>query len=492
MIFIAITLTKLVIGVLIAGAILTAGTYFLMHKKQSVLLSFLQHSAGALFLFSGFVKAVDPLGTAFKMEQYFAEFESTFSETWLNFIAPLFPFFSEYSAAFSVFMIVLEIVLGVMLIVGYRRRLTAWLFFAIVAFFTVLTGFTFLTGYVPRDANFFDFSSWGPYTKSNMRVTDCGCFGDFLKLDPKVSFFKDIVLLVPSIIFVLYHNKKHQLFTKTTRGIIVGATGLITLWYCLSNFVWDLPKTDFRPFKEGVNIRDTKEAEEEAMALVDILGWEMQNDKTGQVVKVMNPSYSAVLKEYPKDQGWTLKDQVKSEPKMPSTKISEFDVVDSEGYSVTDAILDNPKPTFWIINYKLPYDVEKEMITVKDTTITIDPETFEETMTTETRERQVKKYLWKEPFQSAYTDKVNGLAKAAAQDGVQTISIVKETGADVMESLGALAGGQMTVYKADDILLKTIIRSNPGVLLLQDGKILEKYHIDQLPTYDEIKTKHKI
>ena len=76
--------------------------------------------------------------------------------------------------------------------VGYYRKWTAWLFFLIVFFFTILTGFTYLTGYVPLDANFFDFSAWGPYVKENMRVTDCGCFGDFIKLDPKISFFKDL------------------------------------------------------------------------------------------------------------------------------------------------------------------------------------------------------------------------------------------------------------------------------------------------------------
>ncbi|HMS68060.1 MAG TPA: hypothetical protein PKD18_07970, partial [Saprospiraceae bacterium] len=100
--------------------------------------------------------AIDPLGTAYKMEQYFAEFETTFQATSASFLAPLFPWLSEYSIGFSVFMIVLEIILGIMLVVGSRPKLTAWLFLLMILFFAFLTGFTYLTAYVPSGVNFFD------------------------------------------------------------------------------------------------------------------------------------------------------------------------------------------------------------------------------------------------------------------------------------------------------------------------------------------------
>ena len=183
------TLTTLTIGVAIAALILTLVGKFAFDRVENYFISYLQNFTGALFIFSGWVKAIDPLGTAYKMEQYFAEFESTFQDTWFSFLAPLFPQLSEYSASFSVFMIVLEIVLGVMLLVGMWRKFTAWTFFLIVAFFTFLTGFTYLTGYVPEGVNFFQFGKWGEYVSTNMKVTDCGCFGDFLKLEPRVSFF---------------------------------------------------------------------------------------------------------------------------------------------------------------------------------------------------------------------------------------------------------------------------------------------------------------
>ena len=156
------TFTGVVIYVAIAAAILTLILKFGTDRVKHILLSFLQNFCGILFLFSGWVKAVDPMGTAFKMEQYFTEFQATFDGTALDFLTGIFPVFSEYSIAFSVFMIVYEMVVGVMLIIGSRRKLASWLFFLLIVFFTVLTGFTYLTGYVPSTSNFFSFSEWVP------------------------------------------------------------------------------------------------------------------------------------------------------------------------------------------------------------------------------------------------------------------------------------------------------------------------------------------
>ncbi|RMD98375.1 MAG: DoxX family membrane protein, partial [Bacteroidetes bacterium] len=133
------TIITLMIYVAIAAAILTGLTVFVLKAQKSILMTYVQHFCGSLFIFSGYVKAVDPLGTAFKMEQYFAEFYYTFNETALSFIAPMFPWMSEHGLLISVAMIVFEIALGVMLIVGARPKLTAWLFFLLVVFFTILT-----------------------------------------------------------------------------------------------------------------------------------------------------------------------------------------------------------------------------------------------------------------------------------------------------------------------------------------------------------------
>ena len=194
------TLSTLLTNIGIVAIILTALVEWLFKARKDWITSLLQNFTGALFVFSGWVKAIDPLGTAYKMEQYFAEFEYTFQETWMSFIAPLFPWLSEFSVGFSVFMIVFEIVLGLMLLLGARPKLASWAFLLLVLFFTFLTGFTYLTGYVPQGVNFFEFGKWDAWVETNMKVTDCGCFGDFIKLKPKTSFLKDVFFTDSSLL----------------------------------------------------------------------------------------------------------------------------------------------------------------------------------------------------------------------------------------------------------------------------------------------------
>ncbi|MBK7343253.1 MAG: DoxX family membrane protein [Saprospiraceae bacterium] len=262
--------------------ILTLISSLISRQKRNWVLQFLQHFCGTLFVISGFVKAIDPLGTAYKMEQYFGEFATTFADTWMSWISPLFPYLSSHSTGFAITMIVLEIVLGIMLILGIWKKLTAWAFFLLVLFFTVLTGFTFLTGYVPTGKSFFAFDAWGPYTISNMRVTDCGCFGDFIKLEPKVSFFKDVVLLIPAIFFLLASRSMTALLPERAGKRITLGVGVMILAFCLWNSFYDLPVIDFRPFRENVDLRGQKIAEEDAQANVEITAWLLKNKSTGR------------------------------------------------------------------------------------------------------------------------------------------------------------------------------------------------------------------
>jgi uncharacterized membrane protein YphA (DoxX/SURF4 family) len=230
------SLPNLILSFALIGGMLTWLTYR-AGRTTNLLMSFLQHFTGVWFVCSGLVKAIDPIGTAYKMEDYFVQFELTFAGLNNAFkgLAPMFPWLTQFGNGFSIFMIVLEIVLGVMLVIGYLPKLTSWLFFLVVLFFTFLTGFTYLTGYVPAEANFFDFAQWGPYLKTQMRVTDCGCFGDFIKLDPRTSFFKDIFLMLPALYFVLFSGKMHVLFSQTMRLAITVGTLLVSLLLCIQN-----------------------------------------------------------------------------------------------------------------------------------------------------------------------------------------------------------------------------------------------------------------
>ena len=446
------TLTTLLLRITLAALVLTGITYFGFKKKDNLLLSLLQNFCGALFLFSGYVKAVDPLGTAYKMEQYFAEFEATFADTALSFLAPLFPLMSEWSVGFSVFMIVLEIVLGLALILGARPKLTAWLFFGIVLFFTVLTGFTYTTGYVPSGTNYFAFGQWGPYLETNMRVTDCGCFGDFLKLEPFQSFLKDIALLFPAVIFLLAQKKMHQLFSEKVRNLTLGGLAVVTLLYCLSNYAWDIPGQDFRPFKVNTDVAAVKQAEADAAANVTTLAYVLTNKATGEVREIETNEFLKVMGDYPQD-AWEYDTKV-SEPAIEPTKISDFELSDVTGDDPVVGLLEDPGYTFLVVAYKLKGEAG----------------------------------AWDEGYLEKWTENVQPVVKAAQAAGHKVAAMTKFNDEATLADFKAQVGADYPFWRGDDIMLKTIIRSNPGVVLMKDGVILGKYHHRKLPTFEELKS----
>ncbi len=450
-------------------------------------------------MFSGLVKAVDPLGTAYKMEQYFSEFSYTFEPTWFGFLAPIFPWFSNYSVVFSVVMIVFEILLGLMLIMGVRGKLTSWLFLGLVGFFTFLTGFTYLTGYVPDGGNFFSFGSWGEYNANNMKVTDCGCFGDFLKLEPKVSFFKDVALLFPAIFFVFKHKDMHQWFSKKVRWSILGLSLIGLLIYCFSNYVWDLPHEDFRPFRIDADVASIREAEEDAAASVQITHWTLENQNTNEVITLATKDYYAGLSTtYAKDKGWKVLDQIKTEPALKPTKISDFDIKDYEGHEVTYNYLDpEAGQNFMIVSHKMYGEPKMGKVTYQDTTFITDtvvvegvelPQIVKSIGEIKTLEKETIDYIWDEDWKADYVNKIKPLLDQAEKDG-HAVSIVFGGADKVMaDDFAGETGIKADYYNADDILLKTIVRSNPGVVLWDNGKIEYKWHKKKLPSYEEIKT----
>lgn len=489
------TLTSMVIGVGIAALIVTLAIYFLKGDIKNWLISFLQNFAGVLFIFSGLVKAVDPLGTAYKMQDYFAEFEATFSGTAFSFLAPMFPWFSEQAAIVSVVMIVFEIVLGVMLIVGFLRKLTAWLFLLLVVFFLILTGFTYLTGYVPDGVNFFQFGQWGPWVETNMKVTDCGCFGDFVKLKPFTSFLKDVALMVPALLFVFFSKSMHQLWSKGTRAIVTIATIVGLTFYCISNYVWNLPDVDFRPFKQGVNVTEQKALEEKSAAEVKVTHYEMTNKNTGEFVRLPFDQYMKEFKNYPKEE-WDLV-QIKSKPEVEPTKISDFAFEDINGNEGQDELLAIEDYNFLIIAYKLYGSTSSKTVTVSDTTFVQDTvamanDTIAEPVivtridTIVKRQEVVTIFNWDENYVKHWTGTVNPVMKAAAEAGYKVNVLTAYIGTEGVVSFQEASGMEFPVFQGDDIMLKTIIRSNPGVMLMKNGTIIRKWHYKQLPHFESI------
>jgi uncharacterized membrane protein YphA (DoxX/SURF4 family) len=529
------TLGTLILSVAIAALLLTLLVGFAFRRIENWLISYLQNFCGALFIFSGWVKAVDPLGTAYKMEQYFAEFESTFTGTWFSFLAPLFPKLAELSTGFSVFMIVFEIVLGLMLIIGSARKFTAWAFFLLVLFFTFLTGFTYLTGYVPSEVNFFQFSQWGPYVETNMKVTDCGCFGDFIKLEPKTSFLKDVFLLVPSLLFVFFHGKMHQLFNAGVRTALVGLGTAGLLLYCFSNYSWDIPHTDFRPFHVDANIRLEQELEDLAENNAEVIAYKMTNKASGESVQLPLNEYLKQYKQYPKEE-WEL-EQIKAPPTVklvktetgytiPSaegepyadelalylsenwaldgdttsrvierTKISDFQLSGGpEGIDVTDELLNHDGYSFMIVAYKL-YTEREEQTTemVTDTLYAMDTVAVADSIKIVRRvdkinKRQVEKtiYHWDSGYLTPWVETVNPIVAKAQQAGHRVFAATSYASPEKLTQFKEATESDYPFTTGDDILLKTIVRSNPGVVLLKNGKVVQKWHYKKLPSFEEI------
>lgn len=512
------SLSTLLVSFAVTGLIFTVATR-LTRRSENLLWTFLQHFCGVWFVFSGAVKAVDPIGTAYKMEEYFVEFESTFAglTNFLKGLAPVFPWLAKSSAGFSITMIVLEIALGVMLIVGWRRKLTAWLFFLIVTFFTLLTGFTYLTGFLPKEANFFDFAQWGPYLASQMRVTDCGCFGDFMKLSPRTSFFKDVALMAPALLFLFRSRWMHQLWTPRVRSWAVGSATLVSLLFCWYNTYWDLPVVDFRPFKKGANIRERKALEAEARGNAEILGWVLKDTVSGQVVTYMEPDvqkpYSYLQKYPPKTTSWKMIDRLQSEPfiekdgvRVPikDTKVSDFEVEDGENGEVTDELLEEKGYSLMIVAFHLEGVKRLEVVTRQDTlwaydTLRVDAEgkkmpsfQLQRRMAEVTSHQDTLKVI--DPaldYAFLFRNEVNPIAEAAAKAGWKVYAIASTPDADRAADFRQKVGANYPFYKADDKLLKTITRSNPGLVVLKDGQVVDQLHWRHLPGAEEFVGRYK-
>ena len=485
------TLGTLLMIIGVAAIILTLLATFTTDRLQNKPLSFLQFFAGVLFIVSGAVKAIDPLGTAYKMQQYFAAFEGVFKPTSFSWLAPVFPWLSQYSEGFSVGMIVLEIVLGIALVIGFLPWLTAWVFLLLVLFFTALTGFTYLTGYVPAEANFFEFGKWGKYVAANMKVTDCGCFGDFIKLEPKISFIKDLVLLVPAIAFVALYKDMHRLFSSAMRTWISGLSVPALLVYCFSNYVWNLPDVDFRPFREGVNIPEKKRQELEAMQNVKITAYRLTNKADGRTVEIPFDQFLKEMSQYPSEK-WEM-EQIKSAPAIAPTKVSEFEVANLDGQDVTEELLSLKGYYFLIIAYHLEGEKSERKVIVRDTTYVTDTARTANSIEIMPQMKVVESsrteaiFSWEEAYQQRWTQKIVPLAKAAEEEGIKTIAITAYAGKDQIEDFRNKSGISFPFLVADDILLKTIVRSNPGTLLMKDGTVVKMWHHRQLPDFDEIR-----
>ncbi len=206
---------------------------------------------GTLFIFSGLVKAIDPLGLAYKMQEFF--------EVWAadGYFKNLMNWLNNYAVGFSLFMITLEVVLGLSLLIGWQKKLTSWLLFLLTLFFTFLTAFVLFSG----------------------KIRACGCFGDCIPLTPIQTFTKDIVLTILIIVILIGQKFIQPLFKKMVGSIVVLLALIAVLWlqfYVLNH----LPIKDCLPYKPGNNILELRKMPKDAVQ--DKFSYSFVYQKAGQ------------------------------------------------------------------------------------------------------------------------------------------------------------------------------------------------------------------
>ncbi|MFA9205738.1 MAG: BT_3928 family protein [Burkholderiaceae bacterium] len=204
----------------------------------------LRWSVGLLFIFSGLIKANDPLGLSYKMQEFF--------DVWGV------QFLTDYTLGFALVMNALEIVAGIALIVQFPYKQTLWLLLGLIVFFTFLTGYALFSG----------------------KIKTCGCFGDCIPLTPKTSFIKDIVLLV-SIVILLLNIKKAKSNTHKYVGIFVLLLTTSAVGYGQYYVLAHLPIIDCLPYKVGNDI--VEKMKEPEGAIKDSVSIQMEFEKAGKI-----------------------------------------------------------------------------------------------------------------------------------------------------------------------------------------------------------------
>jgi uncharacterized membrane protein YphA (DoxX/SURF4 family) len=345
---------------------------------------------GGLFIFSGLIKLNDPIGTQIKMEEYFEVFAQD--------IGSFFHAFVPLAMPIGFFLIVLEVVLGIAILIHYKMNLTTWILLGLMLFFT---GLTFYSAYFNK-------------------VTDCGCFGDAIKLTPWESFTKDIILMV-FVLHLFWYRKTYQpmLTAKMGHGVMA-----ITAAVCIFLGIWaieHLPFIDFRAYKVGAHIPTNMIAAEQPII-------EYLFEKDGQEV--------ASEKFLPADQGYKYKSsRVLNEDKI-KPKITDYAVYDVDGNDITAGTFEGP------ILFFVMYDIAKTA--------------------------------------TGNQEKINALATAL--DGKVRMLIITSSSTELVDAYRHKHQLAVPFAFVDATVLKTIIRSNPGIALWNNGTVLGNWHNNDTPS----------
>ncbi len=258
---------------------------------------------GLLFIFSGLIKANDPLGLSYKMQEFF--------EVWG------WHFLDDYTLILSLVMNVLEVVAGVAVIAGWCKRSVSWILLLLIIFFTFLTGYALFSG----------------------KIKTCGCFGDCLPLTPAMSFGKDILLLFLILVLLFTNRKVPSVMSKSGAVIYVLLSLFATVgiqWYVLKY----LPLIDCLPYKKGNDIAEQMQIP--AGAIPDSFSIVFQYKKNGKDIFFDQASFPADFDstyEYV-----DRKDKLVKKGNGLTAKIIDFTLQNTSGADTTDAVFSNMNP----------------------------------------------------------------------------------------------------------------------------------------------------
>ena len=357
---------------------------------------------GIVFIFSGFVKAVDPLGSAYKFADYFTAFKLDF----LEFL----------TLPMGIFLSAFEMVLGIVLILGYRRKIAFVVLMLFMTFFTLLT---------------FVLALFNP-------VSDCGCFGDALILSNWQTFFKNVGLMV--FVLVLFFSRKNETDAgpPVREWLVVGSLFVIASLFSFWNYR-HLPLIDFRPYDVGTVISEEMEVPDGVAVDEYTTTLIYRSRETGKT-----SSFS--MENYPKD---TLKwEFVNSESKLVKKgyepPIHDFAIMDPSGGDLVDEILSDRGYSLVMVSYKLSGADEQALINVGE---------------------------W---------------SQLEVFAGDFSFYAVTATPSAEVESISSKLDLAYPFLAGDEIMLKTIVRSNPGFMLINNGAIIGKWGFRDFPKLEEL------
>jgi uncharacterized membrane protein YphA (DoxX/SURF4 family) len=379
---------------------------------QQVAFKFSRWFVGVLFIFSGLIKANDPLGFAYKLQEYFDVFYISFLNNW--------------STGISIFLCALEIVLGALLLLGFWRNWVVKALLALILFFTLLT-----------------------FVSAAFKVvTSCGCFGDAIPLTPWQSFTKDLVLLALIVYLFIYRKRINPITTNVLwqkRWLILVVT--FSLFFGLFTYSF-LPIIDFLPYKVGVSIPNAMKIPEGAAVDEYLILYQLKNKATGATKIMSDKDYLSL--EVWKDNNWEVigTPERKLLKKGFDLKIKDLSISDASGTDYTKEIIENPYHNLVVVAYNLNETNEKALAEINTLALKLHQQySIRTVLLTATAQKEVIQFT-----------KINKLA--------------------------------IEIFYADAVPLKSMVRANPGVLLLKDGVVINKWHYHSLPSFEVLTKKY--